>query len=50
MVAAIDTAKEMDAAGQSAAKDYLESFFRAIAQPSAIKRSLVDGCKPNPTM
>jgi len=50
MLAAIDATKDIDGAGRMGAKDYLESFFRAIAQPSAIKRWLVDGCKPNPTM
>jgi hypothetical protein len=50
MLAAVDAATDIDGAGRTAVKDYLESFFRAIAQPSAIKRSIVDGCKPNPTM
>ena len=50
MLAAIDATKDIDGTGRMVAKDYLESFFRAIAQPSAIKRLLVDGCKPNPTM
>src|SRR5919197_800015 len=37
MLAAVDAATDIDGAGRTAVKDYLESFFRAIAQPSAIK-------------
>jgi hypothetical protein len=50
MIAALEGMKEIDGAARSQAKDYLESFFRAIAQPNSVKRSLVDGCKANPTM
>jgi hypothetical protein len=50
MIALLDAMKEIDAGARSQAKEYLESFFRAIAQPSGVKRSLVDGCKANPTM
>jgi hypothetical protein len=32
------------------AKEYLESFFRAIEKPSSIKKQLVDSCKQAPTM
>ena len=31
-------------------KDYVESFFRQIEKPASIKKALVDGCKPQPTM
>jgi hypothetical protein len=32
------------------AKEYLESFFRTIDKPQGLKKQLVDGCKPAPTM
>jgi hypothetical protein len=50
MTAVIDSMKEIDSAARSQAKDYLAGFFRAIAPPNGVKRSLVDGCKANPTM
>ena len=31
---------------RSEAKEYLESFFRSIEKPNAIKKQFVDGCKP----
>jgi len=50
MLAELDGLKEMDSNARSQAKEYLEGFFRAIAQQNNVKRSFVDGCKPNPTM
>jgi hypothetical protein len=50
MIAVIESMKEIDSTARAQAKDYLEGFFRAIAQPNGVKRSLVDGCKPNSTM
>jgi len=50
MLKLLDGEKEIDRDARGPAKDYLEGFFRAIAQPSAVKRSLVDGCKAAPTM
>ena len=32
------------------ARRYLESFFRAIDKPQSIKKTFVDGCKPQETM
>ena len=31
-------------------KEYLEAFFRSIDKPASIKKTFVDGCKPQPTM
>ena len=50
MLTLLDGMKEIDASARAQAKDYLESFFRTIAQPNNVKRSLVDGCKATPTM
>ena len=50
MLTLLDGMKEIDRDARGPAKDYLEAFFRAIAQPTAVKRSLVDGCKAAPTM
>ncbi len=50
MLHLLDTMREIDRDARSQAKDYLESFFRAIAPPNGVKRSFVDGCKPTPTM
>ena len=49
MVALVENMKDLDGHTKSETKDYLESFFRSIAQTS-LKKSLVDGCKPKPTM
>jgi hypothetical protein len=50
MLAALDGLKEIDQRVRADAKDYLESFFRAIAAPNSVKKSLVDGCKAAPSM
>lgn len=50
MLSLVDSMRDMDASGRTEAKDYLEGFFRAIDRPASIKRQLVDGCKPGPTM
>jgi hypothetical protein len=44
MMGAIDAAGELSGTHKSEMKDYLESFFRRIATPQAIKRTFVDGC------
>ena len=44
MVAAIDSISELNTVHKNEMKDYLESFFRRIATPQAIKRTFVDGC------
>jgi hypothetical protein len=49
MIALLDGMKELDSAYRADAKDYLESFFRAT-QPSSIKRTFLDSCKPQETM
>ena len=50
MIGIIDGMKDIDSQSKAQAKDYLDGFFRAIAQPNNVKRSLVDGCKATPTM
>ena len=50
MLALIESLKDLDQAMRRDAKDYLDGFFRQIDKPASIKRALVDGCKPQPTM
>ena len=44
MAAAIDSIRELNGVHKNEMRDYLESFFRRIATPQAIKRTFVDGC------
>jgi hypothetical protein len=44
MAAAIDSVADLNNRHKREMKDYLESFFRSIASPEAIKKTLVDGC------
>lgn len=44
MMNAIDSAAGLDVVHRNEMKDYLDSFFRRIATPQAIKRTFVDGC------
>jgi hypothetical protein len=44
MVAAIDSAAELTSVHKKEMKEYLDSFFRRIATPDAIKKTFVDGC------
>lgn len=44
MLAEIDAVAGLSARHRDEMKDYLESFFRRIATPQAIKRTFVDGC------
>jgi hypothetical protein len=50
MLALLDGMKEIDAKARTEARDFLESFFRAIAPPNGVKKTFVDGCKATPTM
>ena len=50
MVALVDGQQDLSPASRSEMKDYLESFFKTIETPAAIKKQFVDGCKPVPTM
>jgi hypothetical protein len=50
MLSLLDGIKELDGPAKAESKDYLEAFFRAIAQPSAVKKAFADGCKAKPTM
>lgn len=50
MFALIDGQKELAGSHKSEMKDYLEPFFKVIESPEAIKKNLVNGCKPLPTM
>ncbi len=46
MFAAVDTS-ELNGIHKRDMKEYLDSFFRRIATPDAIKKALVDGCPAN---
>jgi hypothetical protein len=50
MLALIDSMLDLERDAKSEAKEFLESFFRSIEKPNAIKKQFVDGCKPQPTM
>ena len=50
MLALIDGMKDLEQAARSEMKEYLEGFFRTIDKPASIKKTFVDGCKPQPTM
>jgi hypothetical protein len=50
MFALIDGQKELAGSHKSEMKDYLEPFFKVIESPESIKKNLVNGCKPLPTM
>jgi len=50
MLAAIDGMKELSGNHRNEMKDYVESFFKTIEKPESIKKTFVDGCKPQPTM
>jgi hypothetical protein len=44
MFAALETVKELNGSHKNDMKLFLESFFRGIETPEAIKRTFVDGC------
>jgi hypothetical protein len=44
MMALIEGARDLDRIYRTEMTDYLESFFRRIATPNAIKKTFVDGC------
>jgi hypothetical protein len=50
MLALLESMRDLTPLARGEAKEYLESFFRSIEKPSSIKKQLVDGCKPAPTM
>jgi hypothetical protein len=50
MVALINSIADLDPLQRGEAKEYLESFFRSIEKPGAVKKQFVDNCKPAPTM
>jgi len=50
MLALIESTRDVDPTMRRTMKGYVEAFFRAIDKPSSIKKTLVDGCKPTPTM
>ena len=50
MLTLLDSMRDLEADAKSEAKEYLESFFRAIEKPNAVKKQFVDNCKPAPTM
>src|SRR5262249_8527616 len=50
MFTLLDSMKDLEPGARSEARNYLEASFRAIERPDAIRRQLVSGCKPQPTM
>ena len=50
MLALLESMRDLNPLARGEAKEYLESFFRSIDKPNAIKKQFVDGCKPVPTM
>jgi hypothetical protein len=50
MLALVDGMKDLDGSSRSEVKDYLEGFFRTIDKPASVKKTFVDGCKPQQTM
>ena len=50
MLATLDGIKEFENATRSEVRDYVESFFRAVAPPNGVKKSILDSCKAAPTM
>ena len=50
MLALIDSMADLDRDARVEAKEFLDSFFRSIEKPGAVKKQFVDGCKPAPTM
>jgi hypothetical protein len=50
MMALVDSTAALDRDAREEAREFLESFFRSIEKPGAIKKQFVDNCKPQPTM
>ncbi|HMF95330.1 MAG TPA: hypothetical protein VKE96_13580 [Vicinamibacterales bacterium] len=50
MFTLLDSMKDLEPSARSEARNYLEASFRAIERPDSIRRQLVSGCKPQPTM
>jgi hypothetical protein len=50
MLGLVDGQRDLESAGRTEMKDYLEGFFRTIERPASIKRTFVDGCRSTPTM
>jgi hypothetical protein len=50
MLGLIDSMQDLAAPTRRDVKEYVEGFFRSIDKPGSIKKTFVDGCKPQPTM
>jgi hypothetical protein len=50
MLTLLESMRDLEPLARGEAKQYLESFFRSIEKPNAIKKQFVDGCKPASTM
>ena len=50
MLALVDSIRDLEAATRRETKEYVEGFFRAIDKPASIRKTFVEGCKPQPTM
>ena len=50
MLRLLDSMRDLQPVARGEAKNYLEGFFRSIEWPEGIRRQLISGCKPQPTM
>jgi hypothetical protein len=50
MMTLLESMRDLEPLARGEAKEYLESFFRMVDRPNAVKKQFVDGCKPAPTM
>ena len=50
MLTLLESMRDLEPLARGEAKEYLESFFRMVDKPNAVKKQFVDGCKPAPTM
>ena len=50
MMTLLESMRDLEPLARGEAKEYLESFFRMVDKPNAVKKQFVDGCKPAPTM
>jgi len=50
MLTLLESTRDLEPLARGEAKEYLESFFRMVDKPNAVKKQFVDGCKPAPAM
>ena len=50
MFALVESMKDLAPQARNEIKDYLDAFFRTIDKPESIRKTFVNGCKPQSTM